>query len=75
MGRRMFLTGLILLFLFPVIAGAQTIPFPGATEGTAAIPAPPATTPVPFIDLTIRNPESGQEVAFSLQLLLLLTVL
>jgi len=30
---------------------------------------------VPFIDLTIRDPESGQEVAFSLQLLLLLTVL
>jgi flagellar biosynthetic protein FliP len=27
------------------------------------------------VDLTIRNPESGQEVAFSLQLLLLITVL
>jgi flagellar biosynthetic protein FliP len=30
---------------------------------------------VPFVDLTVRNPESGQEVAFSVQLLLLLTVL
>ena len=30
---------------------------------------------IPFIDLTVRNPASGQEVAFSLQLLLLLTVL
>jgi len=39
------------------------------------IPDPPSMTPVPFIDLTIRNPESGQEVAFSLQLLLLLTAL
>ena len=50
--------------------------FPGmATPGTAGIPQPPATTPIPFIDLTIRNPDSGQEVAFSLQLLLLLTLL
>ena len=30
---------------------------------------------VPFIDLTIRNPQNNQEVAFSLQLLLLLTIL
>jgi len=35
----------------------------------------PATPVVPFIDLTVRNPSTGQEVAFSLQLLLLLTVL
>jgi len=51
-------------------------PFPGmATQGTAAIPAPPTNTGIPFIDLTIRNPQNGQEVAFSLQLLLLLTLL
>jgi flagellar biosynthetic protein FliP len=48
--------------------------FPGmANEGTTAIPQ--AAPAVPFIDLTIRNPENGQEVAFSLQLLLLLTLL
>jgi flagellar biosynthetic protein FliP len=40
-----------------------------------AVPTPPADPVIPFIDLTIRNPESGREVAFSLQLLLLLTVL
>jgi len=52
------------------------VPFPGmSTEGTMAIPDPLPNTGVPFIDLTIRNPDSGQEVAFSLQLLLLLTVL
>jgi len=70
--------GFMLLFLafLPVKLSAQVDLFPGlATEGTANIPAAPSTTPVPFIDLTIRNPESGQEVAFSLQLLLLLTVL
>jgi flagellar biosynthetic protein FliP len=40
-----------------------------------AIPEPPANPGIPFIDLTVRNPENGQEVAFSLQLLLLLTAL
>ena len=51
-------------------------PFPGvATEGTSAIMTAPADPIVPFLDLSIRNPETGQEVAFSLQLLLLLTLL
>jgi len=55
-------------------AGAP--PFPGmATQGTAGIPAPQTNTGIPFIDLTVRNPQNGQEVAFSLQLLLLLTLL
>jgi flagellar biosynthetic protein FliP len=53
---------------------AQTFPDMG-TSGTVAIPAPPASPVIPFIDLSIRNPETGQEVAFSLQLLLLITVL
>jgi flagellar biosynthetic protein FliP len=68
---------LVLLALFaPLPAAAQNIPFPDlSTPGTVAIPAPPADPVIPFIDLTVRNPESGQEVAFSLQLLLLLTAL
>jgi flagellar biosynthetic protein FliP len=70
---------LLLLALFPQAAYAQASPdtlFPGmAVEGTTAIPEPSSMTPVPFIDLTIRNPETGQEVAFSLQVLLLLTLL
>ncbi|MHB9291637.1 putative flagellar biosynthesis protein FliP [Hollandina sp. SP2] len=53
---------------------AQTFPDMG-TSGTVGIPAPPANSVIPFIDLSIRNPETGQEVAFSLQLLLLITVL
>jgi flagellar biosynthetic protein FliP len=74
------LTGaLLLLALFaPPPAAAQTTPFPFpdlSTPGTVAIPPAPADPVIPFIDLTIRNPESGQEVAFSLQLLLLLTAL
>ncbi|MDR2482128.1 MAG: flagellar type III secretion system pore protein FliP [Treponema sp.] len=46
-----------------------------STQGTMRIPAAPADPVIPFIDLTVRNPESGQEVAFTLQLLLLITVL
>jgi flagellar biosynthetic protein FliP len=67
-----FLLGLVV----PFRIDAQTLPFPDmSTQGTMSIPEPSENTGVPFIDLTIRNPESGQEVAFSLQLLLLLTVL
>jgi flagellar biosynthetic protein FliP len=67
--------------LLPLIpAAAQTDPeFPGSpftpAQGTTALPTPPPPPVIPFIDLTVRNPATGQEVAFSLQLLLLLTVL
>jgi flagellar biosynthetic protein FliP len=71
------LGGVFFLLLFAPLRGeAQTLPFPDmSTEGTMEIPTPPADPVIPFIDLTIRNPESGREVAFSLQLLLLITVL
>lgn len=58
---------------------ASRIPVPQAQvspglQGNTALPA--GTTPaIPFVDLRVRNPRTGQEVAFSLQLLLLLTVL
>ena len=70
----------VIVFLFMIVVSpdvnAQTPPFPGmSTQGTMNIPAPPTNTGIPFIDLTVRNPQNGQEVAFSLQLLLLLTVL
>ena len=55
-------------------AQIQASPFSPA-QGTMALPTPPGAPAIPFIDLTVRNPESGREVAFSLQLLLLLTVL
>jgi flagellar biosynthetic protein FliP len=51
-------------------------PFPAeTTTGTTALPPAPGAPVIPFVDLTVRNPQTGQEVAFSLQLLLLLTVL
>jgi flagellar biosynthetic protein FliP len=46
-----------------------------AVEGTVAIPLPSRTPVIPFVDLSVRTPETGSEVAFSVQLLLLLTVL
>jgi flagellar biosynthetic protein FliP len=73
-----FITVFLTLGLAPAAAQeSQELPaFPNlSTQGTVAIPAPPPAPVVPFIDLSVRNPRTGQEVAFSLQLLLLLTVL
>ena len=79
MKRRLFcVTVLFVVFssFFPLTLGAQTEPFPDmSVQGTMTMPTPPGPPAIPFIDLTVRNPEDGQEVAFSLQLLLLLTVL
>jgi flagellar biosynthetic protein FliP len=46
-----------------------------AAPANTGIPQPAASPVIPVIDLSVRNPESGREVAFSVQLLLLLTVL
>jgi flagellar biosynthetic protein FliP len=64
------------LGILPRIEAQEAQPFPDmSVQGTMNIPAPPAAPVVPFIDLSVRNPATGQEVAFSLQILLLLTVL
>ncbi len=52
---------LIFITLLPVAASAQA--------------AEDAGIEIPFINLTVRNPQNNQEVALSLQLLLLLSVL
>ena len=78
MRRFLFFLSIVLFSLgFAAQSGfAQTAaPFP-AMSTTPSMGIPEVQTPlVPFVDLSIRNPESGQEVAFSLQLLLLITVL
>ena len=72
---RRLLALLIFLAVLPVNSlYAQATPG-ASTQSTMGIPDPLPITGIPFIDLTVRNPQSGQEVAFSLQLLLLLTVL
>ncbi|MDR2303710.1 MAG: flagellar type III secretion system pore protein FliP [Treponema sp.] len=74
--RRFFALFLCLAFFSAAGLAAQEAPFPAVSaEGTMALPAAPERPIIPFIDLSVRNPQSGQEAAFSLQLLLLLTVL
>jgi len=77
--RRFFsvaLFAVLLAAVSPVSAFGQNQSFPSrSTQGTVRVPTPPADPVVPFIDLSVREPRSGREVAFSLQLLLLLTVL
>ncbi|MCK5248596.1 MAG: flagellar biosynthetic protein FliP, partial [Spirochaetaceae bacterium] len=55
-----------ILLLFPAALFAQEeAPVPG---GVGALP-------IPFVNLTVREPESNQETALSIQLLLFLTVI
>jgi flagellar biosynthetic protein FliP len=78
MNRHACFAGILFLLIVcaPLPVMAQTQPFPDlSVPPTMGIPAAPADPVIPFIDLTVRNPESGREVAFSLQLLLLLTAL
>ncbi len=47
----------------------------GSTEGTQQMSGTVTPVDLPAIDIEIREPESGQELAFSVQILLLLTIL
>jgi flagellar biosynthetic protein FliP len=51
-----------------------TAPKVKGVTGTTTVPATGIPS-IPMVDLNIRSPKNGQEVAFSVQLLLLLTVL
>ncbi|MBF9016166.1 MULTISPECIES: flagellar type III secretion system pore protein FliP [unclassified Oceanispirochaeta] len=59
---------LIMLFLLvaPVFAQEIPVPDPGETDGILDLP---------FVNLTVRDAQSNEEVALSIQLLLLLTTL
>ncbi len=78
-----FIVLVVLMFALPVTvaaqqatSGSQGQPFPqGSARGTTAPNAQRQANRIPFIDLQIREPGSNREVAFSVQLLLLLTVL
>jgi flagellar biosynthetic protein FliP len=74
MKRRCFLVFLLLLtVLSPFYIFAQSNRGPSDALGPDLMPG--GTIPIPFIDLSVREPESGGEVALSVQLLLLLTVI
>lgn len=68
----------VLLFLITasVILPAQSSTFPnGSSSGTTGMNGNVSNIDIPLIDLSIKSPESNQEVAFSIQLMLLLTIL
>ena len=72
--KGVFLIVLATLILVPaaMVSAQADAPAPGAGgQGLGEGP----TLPVPFVDLTVREPESNQETALSIQLLLLLTVI
>ena len=62
-----------LLLMSPIYAQES---FPeGSTSGNTEMDATRPANRVPFIDLSIKEPTTNQDVAFSVQLLLLLTLL
>ena len=66
----------IFFFLAPLSLEAQSSTLPqGTATGGTEMNAERDAGRFPFINLEIREPESSQEVAFSVQVLLLLTVL
>lgn len=76
--RRVFFFSLIALHvcIAPALLSAQTNPLPqGSARGTTAMNAERQATRIPFVNLEIREPQSNREVALSVQLLLLLTLL
>ncbi len=77
-----FLPAVLFCILFwmavsPVLLAAQTAGgFPaGTARGTTTMDANRQATRVPFINFEIREPTSNQEVALSIQVLLLLTLI
>ena len=75
--RIVFAAFLSLFCLFPVASQSrQNRNFPqGAAQGTTEMNQNVRPLSVPNVDINITQPQNGQEVAFSVQLLLLLTVL
>lgn len=61
------------LIVSALVAAALCAPLPAAAQSLA--PEPGQAPGIPFLDLTLREAESNQELVLSLQLLLLLAVL
>jgi flagellar biosynthetic protein FliP len=66
----------VLLFIFVVFSPVFAQNFPqGSSDGTASMSGELTPINIPMVNLEIKEPETGEEVAFSVQVLLLLTVL
>jgi flagellar biosynthetic protein FliP len=74
-GRRVAVTCLFLTLMGLVLPSAATAQQASTRLSTTSRVAGQDATRIPFIDLTVRNPQNNQEVALSVQLLLVLAVL
>lgn len=70
-----FLILILLAFMLPVVAFAQQNFPQGSTQGRTEMDGAISPIDIPMIDLQIREPQNNKEVSFSIQLLLLLTIL
>lgn len=73
----LFISFLFFCSVVPVFAAKSVdADFPnGSTQGTTEMSGDVKGITLPFMDLQIRDPKSGNEVAFSVKLLLILTIL
>lgn len=65
---------MVLFFSISSISAQSTVP-PNAATGTTEFSSNVNRVDIPLLDLSVRQPETNQEVAFSIQVLLLLTIL
>ena len=73
--RKFLIVGVVLLFVTMRLP-TQSSSFPqGSTSGTTRISGEVTNLDIPLIELSIKEPETNKEVAFSIQLMLLLTIL
>ena len=71
-----YLSILLIMLSISAILPAQSSTFPaGSTSGRTTMTGEVTGIDIPLIDLSIREPETNQEVVFSIQLLLLLTII
>ena len=73
--KYIYLLSLIFLLSLSAILPAQSTFPSGSTSGRTTMTSEVTGIDIPLIDLSIKEPQTNQEVAFSIQLMLLLTVI
>lgn len=73
--KKCFLLAFIILFVTSSSLFAQSTFPSGSTSGTTQMSSSVNRVDIPLVDLSIRQPDTNEEVAFSVQVMLLLTIL
>ena len=73
--KYIYITISLILISFSSLLPAQSTFPSGSTQGTTTMNGNITGIDMPLIDLSIREPSTNQEVAFSIQLMLLLTII